>query len=97
MGREYRGLDVYQQELNEIASRQRGNSPRFPTIVEARERRQRFRETVAARTFIALFFAALVSVHWIGWQFGTICAAFSFVGFAAVCFVAGNRHDKWSS
>lgn len=89
--------DVYQQELDEIALRQRGNSPRFPTIVEALERRQRARETVAARLFIGCFFAALVSVHWMGWQFGAVAAAVAFVGFAAVCFVAGSRHDKRQS
>ncbi len=73
----------------ELAAR-RLRSPVFPSIAEALEKRQRLRETIAARTMLVLTVAGLVYTYWD--SFGWVIAGFNFLGFVITCFVAGNRH-----
>ena len=80
--------------VDEITAAQRKLSPRFPTIAEALEKRRQARETIAARTLLAIVpFGVIVSV----WNsFGWIMAGVGFVGFIVTCFVAGTRQTKRS-
>jgi hypothetical protein len=88
------GTDISRMTVEQIAVAQRKLSPKFPSIVEALERRQRLRETVAARSLLA--FTVVGLVYGFGWGegFGFIIAGFSFFGFLTTCFVAGNRLYK---
>lgn len=69
----------------------RKRSPLYPDINEALERQQRQRETIAARTMLALVscgFAGMIS----GWVcLGGMVAGVNLIGFCIVCLVAGNR------
>jgi len=73
----------------------RRRSPKFPDISEVLARRQRQRETIAARVLLFVTVVGLISTPFSeNWSFDLIAAAFGFVGFVITCFVSGNRAWK---
>jgi hypothetical protein len=86
------GTDISRKTVEQITAAQRKLSPIFPTILDARERRARFHETVAARGSLALSVVfsvwAFFADAWLG---PTALAAACFASFVIMCFIAGNR------
>lgn len=82
-------LSMQQVTDQEFFERARKNSPRFPTVEEARERRRLLREKIIARTSILGMFAGSAYSFWSSAGFAV--AGLSFVTLAATCLYAGNR------
>lgn len=82
-------LSMQQVTDQEFFERARKNSPRFPTVEEARERRHQLREKIVARGYILGMLAGSIYSFWS--SVGFAVAGLSFVGLAATCLYAGNR------
>jgi len=69
-------------------------SPRFPTVAEAKVRRQRRNETIAARSLLGLTAAFALSSPFVAHPSHVAAAAVvCFIGFIIACVVAGIRHE----